>query len=88
MCLVGQGPFYGGLISPSEHSEGQQGFCPFLSEHRLEGGDFIFQGGIEEGVKAEGFDIDPGKGERGQSEGIFGGGDKSVLFGDFTQQYA
>jgi hypothetical protein len=34
-------------------------------------------------AEAENFDIDAGKGEGGLPEGMFGGGDKSVLKGDF-----
>jgi hypothetical protein len=36
---------------------------------------------MEERVKAEGFDIDVRKGDRGLSVGVFGGRDQSVLFG-------
>ena len=46
----------------------------FLPEYRLEGGDFISEKVLKEGIKAEGFDINSGKGMRRLSEGIFGEG--------------
>jgi hypothetical protein len=82
--LIRQYPFYGGLIGPPHHGEGEQCLGPFRSEYRFQGRNLILQKMLKERVKAEGFNIDAEERERGLSEGVFRGGDKSVMFGDFS----
>jgi hypothetical protein len=62
--LVREDTFYGGLIHPPHHGEGQKCLRLFLPEYGLERRDFVLQEVFKQEIKAEGFNIDIGNGQR------------------------